>query len=252
MTENEWQTCEGPARMVAFVAGRGRARKPRLFASACCLRHDHWVEETPAAEALEVALAFADGRASTEQLGSAARAASASANHFYATYRETGQLEPYFAHVAASACEKAAAERLPELLRAAVYAAQVHAYSMCESLDISDRWREYRAREAADQAAVARDIFGNPFRPVTLTPAWRTGTAIALAQAMYDSRDFGAMPILADALQDAGCTNDAMLDHCRGQGPHVRGCWVVDLVLGKDYIPPANSGSDAGPRHVHS
>src|SRR5207253_1637200 len=65
------------------------------------------------------------------------------------------------------------------------------------------------------QADLLRDIFGNPFRPVAFNPAWRTSTAVALAQQMYDSRDFGAMPILADALQDAGCTNDDVLNHCR-------------------------------------
>jgi hypothetical protein len=78
-----------------------------------------------------------------------------------------------------------------------------------------------------------RDIFGNPFRPVTFPPEWRTDAAVALARQMYEARDFSAMPILADALQDAGCDNDDILDHCRGDGPHVRGCWVVDLVLGK-------------------
>ena len=81
---------------------------------------------------------------------------------------------------------------------------------------------------------VFRDIFGNPFRPATLHPAWLTSTVVALARQMYESRDFGAMPILADALQDAGCDNDDILNHCRGPGPHVRGCWVVDLVLGKE------------------
>jgi hypothetical protein len=80
---------------------------------------------------------------------------------------------------------------------------------------------------------LVHDIFGNPFRPVTFDADWRTSTAAALAQHMYDSRDFSAMPILADALQDAGCENAEVLDHCRGPGPHVRGCWVVDLVLGK-------------------
>ncbi len=79
-----------------------------------------------------------------------------------------------------------------------------------------------------------RDIFGNPFRPITFAPDWRTDTAVALARGMYESRDFGAMPILADALQDAGCDNEDVLNHCRGGGPHVRGCWVVDLVLGKE------------------
>ncbi|MBM3983006.1 MAG: hypothetical protein FJ304_22585 [Planctomycetes bacterium] len=79
-----------------------------------------------------------------------------------------------------------------------------------------------------------RDIFGNPFRPVAFAPSWRTSDAIALARTMYESREFGAMPVLADALQDAGCDSDDVLSHCREPQPlHVRGCWVVDLVLGK-------------------
>ena len=88
--------------------------------------------------------------------------------------------------------------------------------------------------ERSAQCKILRDIVGNPFRPVTFDPEWRTSTVTALAQQMYDSRDFTAMPILADALQDAGCENADILDHCRGPGPHVRGCWVVDLVLGKE------------------
>jgi hypothetical protein len=79
-----------------------------------------------------------------------------------------------------------------------------------------------------------RDIFGNPFRPVAFDPAWRTDTAVSLARHIYESRDFSAMPILADALQDAGCEHEAILAHCRDlHQVHVRGCWVVDLVLGK-------------------
>ncbi|MBN9119864.1 MAG: hypothetical protein J0I06_12005 [Planctomycetes bacterium] len=79
-----------------------------------------------------------------------------------------------------------------------------------------------------------RDIFGNPFRPVTFSAAWRTDTAVSLARQMYDTREFSAMPILADALQDAGCDSDDVLSHCRSDSPHVRGCWVVDLVLGME------------------
>ncbi len=95
------------------------------------------------------------------------------------------------------------------------------------------RYQAGRAEEAA-QAVLTRDIVGNPFRPATFSPEWRTDTATAIARQMYESRDFGAMPILADALQDAGCDSADILDHCRGDGPHVRGCWVVDLVLGKE------------------
>jgi hypothetical protein len=83
------------------------------------------------------------------------------------------------------------------------------------------------------QSALIRDIFGNPFRPITFSPDWLTSAVVALAQHMYESRDFSAMPILADALQDAGCENADVLDHCRKSGEHVRGCWVVDLVLEK-------------------
>jgi hypothetical protein len=84
-------------------------------------------------------------------------------------------------------------------------------------------------------APLFRDICGNPFRPVIFDPAWRTDTAVSLARTMYESRDFSATPILADALQDAGCDNHDILNHCRDtSAPHVRGCWVVDLVLGKE------------------
>jgi len=77
------------------------------------------------------------------------------------------------------------------------------------------------------------DIIGNPFRPVTLDPTWRTSTVTNLAQAIYNDLAFDRMPILADALEDAGCTNVDVLNHCRQPGVHVRGCWVVDLLLGK-------------------
>ena len=89
---------------------------------------------------------------------------------------------------------------------------------------------------SADRRLVGliRDIFGNPFRPVVFDPGCRTSTVLGLARPMYESRDFAPMPILADALQDAGCDNAGVLAHCRDpQGTHVRGCWVVDLLLGK-------------------
>ncbi|HEY1192307.1 MAG TPA: hypothetical protein VGE74_32080 [Gemmata sp.] len=86
----------------------------------------------------------------------------------------------------------------------------------------------------AKTADLIREVFGNPFRSVAFAPEWRTGTAVALANQMYITRDFSAMPILADALQDAGCTQGEVLTHCQDVNQvHVRGCWVVDLVLGK-------------------
>lgn len=79
-----------------------------------------------------------------------------------------------------------------------------------------------------------RDVFGNPFHPAVFDPTWRSDPAVSLVKHIYGSRDFSALPILADALQDARCDNSDLLDHRRGPGPHVRGCWVVDLVLGRE------------------
>lgn len=78
-----------------------------------------------------------------------------------------------------------------------------------------------------------RDVHGNPFQYVPFPQAWRTDTVLAFARQMYDSRDFSAMPIFADALEDAGCDNQEMLSHCRCGRRHARGCWVLDLVLEK-------------------
>jgi hypothetical protein len=111
--------------------------------------------------------------------------------------------------------------------------------------DMVDYWRHARYAylawvigdedelEIAAQAKLLRDIFGNPFRPIAVIPALQTANVVSLAQAIYDERAFDRMPILGDALEDAGCTNADILMHCRQPGEHVRGCWVVDWVLGK-------------------
>jgi hypothetical protein len=91
-----------------------------------------------------------------------------------------------------------------------------------------------RAGERAVQAALLRDIVGNPFHPVAADPRWVTSTVRGLAEGIYVERAFGRLPILADALDDAGCDSADILTHCRGDGPHVRGCWVVDLILGNE------------------
>ena len=86
------------------------------------------------------------------------------------------------------------------------------------------------------QARLVREVFGNPFRAVSVPPvcrAWNSGTMVKLAQAIYDDRAFDRLPVLADALEESGCTDPVILDHCRSGGEHVRGCWVVDLLLGK-------------------
>jgi hypothetical protein len=102
---------------------------------------------------------------------------------------------------------------------------------LCASLAAGDDLKG--GPEHTAQCNLIRDIFGNPFHPITLDPSWLTSTVQALASGIYEERAFDRMPILADALQDAGCDNEDILNHCRQPGEHCRGCWVVDLLLGK-------------------
>jgi hypothetical protein len=84
--------------------------------------------------------------------------------------------------------------------------------------------------------AVVRDVFGNPFRPARVDPAWLAwegGTVRKLAEGVYQDQGFDRLPVLADALEEAGCADEQVLAHCRAGGPHARGCWLLDLLLGK-------------------
>jgi hypothetical protein len=117
-----------------------------------------------------------------------------------------------------------------DALRAAFRAADWVVGGDSGPVDLNDPLQKSLAEE---EAVLAREIFGNPFRPLACDPAWLTTDVLALARGIYDERAFDRMPILADALQDAGCTNDDVLNHCRAEAVHVRGCWVVDLLLGK-------------------
>jgi hypothetical protein len=119
-------------------------------------------------------------------------------------------------------------------------AAAVAAHAVGPYLPHSDQyrsaWRDAHRMESAKQSDLIRNIFGNPFRPVTIAPAilhWNDSTVIKLAQAIYDASAFERMAILGDALEEAGCTAADVLNHCRQPGPHTKGCWVVDLLLGK-------------------
>jgi hypothetical protein len=100
--------------------------------------------------------------------------------------------------------------------------------------DEPDRWKEGLRQELSEQAHLARCIFGNPFRPMTFDPEWRTPSAVPIARQMYESRDFGPIAVLGDALQDAGVDDERLLAHCRDPGPHARGCWAVDLTLANE------------------
>jgi hypothetical protein len=231
MTEAEWLACEDPEPMLRHLRAtgvprrNGGRRKLRLFGCACVRRK--WKRATdPRSRALVVAAErYADGLAEADELATAELAALEAREEEAKGLVVVGagvQLPPWCLHTIAELSDHEHPQPAWGFALAATLMPRVVQATAAHG-------PEDRA-----QAALVRDIFGNPLRPVTFSPSWHTVTAVAIARQTYDSRDFSAMPILADALQDAGCDNEDILDHCRGDGPHVRGCWVVDLVLGKE------------------
>jgi catechol 2,3-dioxygenase-like lactoylglutathione lyase family enzyme len=192
-----WPTCGDPLRMLEMLR-RADARKLRLFAAACSRRMWDAIDDFGRA-AIQVAEAFADGTAGENELR-AARLACKSAGESAAWY--------------AAASNPAVAAR--------------NAALSAQSANPGDA-------ERVAQAALLRDIFGNPFRPVVVEERWRTPAVVELARTIYESdpRQAGGHVRLAEALAAAGCDCAAILEHCRGDGPHVRGCWVLDMILGK-------------------
>lgn len=200
--ESQWRACREPILMLDQLGKCVSDRKLRLFAIACCRMVPSLLVDGPSSKALEVAERYADGLASDGELTAAEEQASQA-------WKDSASDSP-----AAWAASDSASDAARNVVWATV---------------------ENKEGEEKDiQTTLLRCICGSPFRPVAVNPAWRTDTAVALAGQMYESRDFGAMPILADALQDAGCISDDVLNHCRDTNQvHVRGCWVVDAVLGK-------------------
>jgi hypothetical protein len=211
MTEAEWLACANPILMLDFLRGKASDRKLRLFAVACCRRLEVELPDQRSWDAVHVAEWCADGNGTEQDLITARRNAEASFQNDRTAF----------------AVVQATATRAWD---AAVGAVEAVDYLGWE-------WYEEGEEREQGQTGLLRDIFGNPFRPVALDPAWlqwNDGTVRKMAQAIYDDRAFDRLPALADALEEAGCANRDLLDHCRSGGEHVRGCWAVDLLLGKE------------------
>ncbi len=231
MTEDGWLNGTNPHTMLAGMPEALSPRQHRLFLCACCRRLWHWVENTEAARAVEVAELFADDFSTKEELAHAMNGARRTARTHFAKWQSTQDYRDYIVHMHANACFVAAHAHLGN----DNFFAQTYAYEQCRSAVWGQNgWHTYSEQESARQAGMLREIVGNPFRAVTFNSAWRTETAVSLARQMYELREFSAAPILADALQDADCDNEELLAHLRdGTQTHLRGCWAIDLVLGK-------------------
>jgi len=170
---------------------------------------------------------YVDGSASREELELAHAEAAAA----YADVRRTADATDY---CAASPPVEASRFNFHKAFDISIYGADVATMAPATRQNGPPNYDEgVRCQERAVQADFLRDIFNNPFRKAAFDDQSFTSTVVALARQMYDSHDFGMMPVLADALEEAGCNDLAILFHCRGTGSHVRGCWVVDLIMGK-------------------
>lgn len=204
MSEDEWNACQSPAQMLEFVFGKASRRKYRLFACACC----RLIEDLLSDEdnyVVQAAERFADGDLEEEELRAVWSMACNSGCAIAAVAAVGSEASAWhIAHQAVLETARMAAKR--------------------NFLDLPGTQRR--------QCLLMRDLFGTLlFRPMPLTSAWASGTPTLLARSIYEERRFDALPILADALEENGCTQAEVLDHLRGPGPHMRGCWVIDELL---------------------
>lgn len=225
MTETEWLACTDPQPMLEFLQGKASDRKLRLFAVACCRRciplippdsrddeGRSWVDLIQ--HAIEVGERLADGQTvQDEEIPGIGWTC----------------IDGWYAFLSC-ACP---ANELLEVSKNVIWGVGQLVYGTKKD---SNKEHEASANksERAAHAQLLREVFGNSFRPLTFAPTWRHLGVVNLAKSIYDERSFGRLPILADALEEAGCINAEILSHLFGPGPHVRGCWALDLILGKE------------------
>jgi hypothetical protein len=204
----------------------------RLFIAACCRRVAGTAADYRFRYALAVIERLADGLAAAEEVGRMAALADA----------RPGPLKSRWLAVASALAAVPAASAAASAAGVAAAAAGVGAPS-------GEAFEAFLAAERAAQADLVREVMGNPFRPPAVEPAvlsWKGGAVPRLAQDIYEARAFDCLPALADILEEAGCADEALLAHCRGPGPHARGCWLLDLVRGAE-VPclPGQAGPPA-------
>jgi hypothetical protein len=247
MTEAEWWGATEPDKPLdwLFFDARAADRKLRLFSVACCEPVRPMVEVAPYLKYLDAAEAHADGL-----LGAAERRRHLRLNR--PRRWRSGEL----ANTRSNAVFNAQLACLDTLSGAVTDrdrrnytdAGAAYQYALPYPVCVSDRVTVARTLSEPDfvaarigehlrQVRLLHDIFGPlPFREMTVDPRWLTADVVTLTNGIYDEKAFDRMPILADALQDAGCDNDEVLNHCRAEmWEHVRGCWVVDLLLGRPW-----------------
>jgi hypothetical protein len=259
MNEKKWLSTSDPVPMFDYLEGKASDRKSRLFAVACARRVTHLLTNARCRKLIELAKQYS----SLEFEGSSAPGLSSGRDAVDLGERSAD--EPVDEEELNAAAERAYAFTFPASDYAACFdessgpfdtqigatgsAAEAASYTckqgyglnagaLCAARAIA-RHRGAKddgvpdPEELAAQCGLLREIFGNPFRKTKPARSWLTPSVVTLAEEIYKKSALDRMGILADALEEAGCDNAEILSHCRSQDPHVKGCWVIDLVLGK-------------------
>jgi hypothetical protein len=229
VTEAEWLACTDPETVLDYLRDKVSDRKLRLFAVACARRFVHLSQAERSHQAVELSEQFADGLVTNRKRGNAYRLAKAVALGASIQFQNARHAAAYTAHANPYQAFRGACRN--GQMAAGLSSGRGYNADLCQ-------------QEKGPQCLLLRDIFGNPFRPPpSIAPSmltWNDAVVVRLAQAIYEDRQLPAgtldnsrLAVLADALEEAGCADADMLGHLRGPGPHVRGCWVLDLCLGK-------------------
>ena len=222
MTEQEWLESPNAVEMVNHLwrqrVCRVTARKLRLLACACPRRI--WPRlSVEGRHLVEIAKLQADGLRSAADL--------AAVRLPYISHQDSYQHAPYYAVFCATGPGVELRGCMESVLAYSVYSVRArvndeHGY---------DAFIGTKAcSESVAQSCLVREVFRYPFRPLSVELAWLTANVVGIARLIYADRAFDRLPILADALEDAGCTNADILNHCRQPGEHVRGCWAVETM----------------------
>jgi hypothetical protein len=237
MDYEQWRFCTDPRPLLEFLHGMASDRKLRLFACACLRRIWGLLADARSRTAVEVNERYADGLAGFEELRVAQAAALRATREAWVGTR-----------AAREAAERAGPRDARQLLAlargleaeyevkwAAAWVGEAEPERTAQLAAWAAAWKAggTKAAEQQCQCALLHDLFDNLVRPVTLAMPTCIVPVVRLAQEIYDERRFADLPILADTLEETGCTSPELLDHLRGPGPHVLGCWGLDMVLNK-------------------
>jgi hypothetical protein len=219
--KREWLACAKIRDLLYRSPTKFHPRKHRLFCCACCRHIWHLIQDQRSRQAVEMVEKYVEGLATWNHMITARLTATPKGGWSWGAPDGRNPLRTDAAFAVLHASMKHGSDEIGKTAICALYAVR------------SGEGAEGEAKESAYQCDAFRDIFGSPFRRVKFKPVWRSSTVVSLAQAIYRDRALDRMPIVADALEEAGCTSADVLNHCRQPGEHVRGCWVVDLVLAK-------------------